>query len=443
MSLQLWITGNEALTNRGLANIDLALPYIIKPNGKTGKCINFEVSDDNVTDAIKTGITSDEWSLSFWIKDPDSSDVLREYIRLKDDNTSVGFRTDKASEWTHVFIIQKDLKVTIFVGESESDSEFIFTDNIEFSFGCFDYCDIRFYDHALSARERAIIKMCLIFEHQLGRGYNPSEIEATSSLGLDDTSGFKHTLSPSTTISTSCWRSASPVGDGALNFNGSFYLAFNAFNDASPYTIGTSDITISFWAYFEDWSNITSEFPVIKFASNDSAIFTEVVLKNNAINVTIASHDGINTISQILIGDVSSLKSGWHMFIITRSSFGLSIYVDGEELSKVSEDNSNYVVLGLGSIGKKSDGTAMSGIDICDIRIYSTCISSDVAKVLYGGRIGIDSDGNLYAHTNMIHDDDTEIGFGGNGNVKGEIIESDNGFKVFPDHFECKNFYET
>lgn len=443
MSLQLWITGNEALTNRGLANIDLNLPFTIKNIGKTGKCINFGVSDDIVTDAIQTGISSDEWSLSLWIKDPESSDTLREYVRIKDNNTTVGFRTDKASEWTHVFIIQKDSKVTVFIGESGAVYAYIFTDNIEFSFGCFDYCDIRFYDHAISARERSIIKMCLMFEHQLGRGYNPNVIENTSLLGLDDTSGFKHTLSPSTNIPTSCWLYPSPTGDGALNFDGSFYLTFDAFNDTSPHTIGSSDITITFWAYFEDWSSISSEFPIIKFDTDDSSIFTEVVFKDNHINATIASHDGTDTFGQNILGDVSSLKSGWHMFIISRSSFGLSIYVDGEELNNVYEDNSNFVVLGLGSIGKKSDDTAISGISLCDIRIYSTYASSDVANMLYDGRIGIDSDGNLYAHTNIISGDTGEIGFGGNGNIKGEILESDNGFKVFPDHYECKNFYET
>ena len=129
------------------------------------------------------------------------------------------------------------------------------------------------------------------------------------------------------------------------------------------------------------------------------------------------------------------------MFTVTRMNvLGMFIYIDGKQVATATESKTGNAVLGAGNIGKNSDGLAMTGIELCDVRVYTTYMNSDEVLQKYEERVGIDSNGNLYAYSNSPAD--SEIGIGGNGNVKGELIETATGFKIYPDHIECSNFYE-
>ena len=430
MSLQLWITGNNGLKNQGLASINPSLSYTAKDNGKTGKCLNFGVSGSD-TVKIDLGISVNGFTVTCWYRDPEGisdedANSARCFIGYgNDDNKSLCEKSTPVPEWTFISI-----------GLPNSFDDFCIY------LGSFDYCDIRVYDHRISNREAAMIESCMIFQHQLGRGSDPSAIEAAPLYGLTDSSGYKHNLKSSSTIPTENWKYPSAVGDGSLSFDGSFYLSFDAINANAPYTIGSDELTISFWAKFDDWANDTNlEHSVIKFASEDNSYFTEASFISNSLNATIALYDNSITDIQIANADVTSLSSGWHMFMITRmNALGMFVYIDGKQVATATESKSGNVVLGAGSIGKNSDDLAMNEIELCDVRVYTTYMNSDEVLQKYEEKVGIDSNGNLYAYSNSPAD--SEIGIGGNGNVKGELIETSTGFKIYPDHIECSNYYE-
>lgn len=416
MSLQLRITGNDGVTNLGLAKITAPEKYTIRDGGKVGKCIRFDSSDNIVY--LNMDVT--DFTVTYWHKE--SVDNVPQSDLSYGDSTSNVDRvlTKTSTEWTFSYI--RNSSKTLH--------------NMHITMGESEYCDIRVYDHILSEYELTLIKRCLIFEHQLGRPQSSIAYKADSKYGLQDTSGFGHDLSVNGTVVNSNWVAASPVGQGFLNFNKSFYLTFDAFGSS----LESPDITISFYAFRENWkSDEGGEYTILQMGNDSPSIC--IKFYNNAINVSITTSSGTNAYS----ADISKITSGWHMFTITRSSHDVSIYVDRDVLKHSDVSNAETILLDSGIIGKLFNIPSYNGIDViilglCDMRIYSSYMTADDVAMLYDSRIAIDSSGNLYAYSNSRNT--TELGFGSNGDIKGEIKETLGTFKMYSDRLECRSFYE-
>ena len=72
MSLLFWITGNNGLTNQGIADIPWEPTHVINEHGKTGSCIQFSSTENAWTDALTFTSNLKSFAISFWHKIPGS-----------------------------------------------------------------------------------------------------------------------------------------------------------------------------------------------------------------------------------------------------------------------------------------------------------------------------------------------------------------------------------
>ena len=76
MSLLFWITGNNGLTNQGIADIPWEPTHVINEHGKTGSCIQFSSTENAWTDALTFTSNLKSFAISFWHKIPGSTNSV-------------------------------------------------------------------------------------------------------------------------------------------------------------------------------------------------------------------------------------------------------------------------------------------------------------------------------------------------------------------------------
>lgn len=409
MSLQLRITGNDGVTNLGLAKITAPENYEVHDGGKTGNSISFVSGTADETIKIPLNITVNEFTITYWYKDKvEYTGESRHCVGYGSKSGEIdGLVTQATPEWTFGIITSKD-KETL--------------EDMFITLGNYEYCDIRVYDHKLSTFEIALIKRATIFDCRLGRP--ASSYKSTSVFGLEDSSGFGYSLSVDGVISDADWITDAPIGMGSLHLDGNFELKI------PDISMKCSEFTLSFWMKCDDWGSI-SDCSIINFGETSR---TGINISSGKMISSIVTTGEVQSIECI----VTDLSSGWHMVTLSRNTKETSMYIDGNQVATKSGAYVNDIEFTSGSIGKKTEKPSVS-FGICSIHLCTSFMSSEDVMLLYNTRISIDSSGNLYAYSNS---DDSELGFGKNGNVKGLVKETGDIFKMYSSRIECNHFYE-
>ena len=345
-----------------------------------------------------------------------------------------------SNEWTNIVLTYDAPIIRIYI-----NGELKATDSFECQFSTYNHLtpiyihndnlknranDIRVYDHCLSVKEVRLISQGLLFRQKLSRGDNPLQYNSLEykSFGLNDLSGYGHEMSLEGTVT---WQSNSPRSHGSVAFTGDGYFYTSNINMKS------SACSYVFWAKISDWSAMETgkSYPVISFEGD----LTEIKFVDGTLNVSIETDNSYYESSY----DVSTLSSGWHLFTITYNGHEISIGADNGERAGTAFAEDDTVDTGLGNlqIGIDLDGNKADGLSLYDLRIYGTELSYDEISDIYNARIGVDNKGNIYAH-DIEADEDNIVAFGNDGIIKSDLVESDNGFRVYKDHIEATSYQE-
>lgn len=169
-------------------------------------------------------------------------------------------------------------------------------------------------------------------------------------ISYPDTYAAATSTTGSPTVSTS--------GSGSISFNGgsSLYLGYGA---QTPFSFGTGDFTIEFWAYF---NNFTGGPILIDWRAGgaNGALPTIYVTAGGVLTYFTSSADRITS---------SALSTAtWYHVVVCRTGTSTKMYVNGAQAGSTYSDSSNYTVNSNGpSIGNPS-GTSLNGY-MSNIRI--------------------------------------------------------------------------
>lgn len=170
------------------------------------------------------------------------------------------------------------------------------------------------------------------------------------------------------------------------------------------------EITVSIWAYRDDWSTI------------DLANSRMFVSSQQSGGIVLGLASGSKQARfQIGVGDTSflayksansteytadTLSSGWHMFTLTYDGFTVKSYVDGNFTAQnkaytthtpIWHHATTIMVLGCESAGSSVDlNQAFTG-GLSDLRIYSTALSAEDIADLYKVSASVTNNGTLIA----------------------------------------------
>lgn len=170
------------------------------------------------------------------------------------------------------------------------------------------------------------------------------------------------------------------------------------------------EITVSIWAYRDDWSTI------------DMANSRMFVSSQQSGGVVLGLASGSKQARfQIGVGDTSflayksansteytadTLSSGWHMFTLTYDGFTLKSYVDGNFTAQnkaytthtpIWHHATTIMVLGGESAGSSVDFNQAFTGGLSDLRIYATALSAEDIADLYKVSASVTNNGTLIA----------------------------------------------
>ena len=220
----------------------------------------------------------------------------------------------------------------------------------------------------------------------LGAGNEPD----VSGYGHNGTKNGSFMVSPSPHRYGSCYR-----------FAGSNYI-----NCGRGHMVRDT-ITVSCWAYMDNWSAFTSQ---RLMSCTESGGWNFEPNGTNSNYLSFAMGTGTSSCTyQVAISDISlSSFSGWHMITGTYDGLSTKIYVDGvlrgtnnAYSSKVpifyNASNSLFVGAEAASSATTPSGNYFTG-NICDVRIYGTALSSADISDLYKNSAPLSKDGTLFAY---------------------------------------------
>lgn len=214
-----------------------------------------------------------------------------------------------------------------------------------------------------------------------------------------DASGYFNdgTLSPNPPI----YDNDSPKYDGSLIFNGIDNFVACGINAKVK-----DEITISIWAYMEDWSTFNyrlfscTEAGGWNIEPNNSKIRFSINIGTSPNNYYIYSSS---------ISKLNDLTSGWHLFTATYDGYKAILYIDGQAqtTSEILDTKTpifynvnNGIFVGAeaytGTTTPATDDRYFNG-KLSDFRIYVTALSGDDVLDLYNKRYSIDINNVLYA----------------------------------------------
>lgn len=175
----------------------------------------------------------------------------------------------------------------------------------------------------------------------------------------------------------------------------------------SNYAIqGSQNMTISVWAYKEDWSQYAQRV----YSCTEGGGLNIQLSSNNmqwAVNVYTdaekTSHKYASSSPDLYIRvPRTDFSSGWHMFTWVYTTSGTLLYVDG--VLKQSKTGTSYglyfhstapLILGGQATPTNYSSPYLDG-KLSDFRIYVTALSVEDILALYKNSVYIDNEGNLY-----------------------------------------------
>ena len=220
----------------------------------------------------------------------------------------------------------------------------------------------------------------------LGAGNEPD----VSGYGHNGTKNGSFMVSPSPHRYGSCYR-----------FAGSNYI-----NCGRGHMVRDA-ITVSCWAYMDNWSAFTSQ---RLMSCTESGGWNFEPNGTNSNYLSFAMGTGTSSCTyQVAISDIAlSSFSGWHMITGTYDGLSTKIYVDGvlrgtnnAYSSKVpifyNASNSLFIGAEAASSATTPAGNYFTG-NICDVRIYGTALSSADITDLYKNSASLSKDGKMMAY---------------------------------------------
>lgn len=195
------------------------------------------------------------------------------------------------------------------------------------------------------------------------------------------------------------------------------YLASTEFDasNSSYISAGTTakvkdEITVSIWAYMDDWSTFTSTATRL-FSCNQVGGWSIGVTSTSNANIRWIIYGGTDSATSKTVGATiafTNMSAGWHMFTGTYDGYDSKLYIDGELSNTLSSPftektplyyhASNSILIGAeaGTGDTPIANTYFTG-KLSDFRIYASCLSDTEIQKLYTVSASIDSNGNAYS----------------------------------------------
>lgn len=195
------------------------------------------------------------------------------------------------------------------------------------------------------------------------------------------------------------------------------YLASTEFDasNSSYISAGTKakvkdEITVSIWAYMDDWSTFTSTATRL-FSCNQVGGWSIGVTSTSNANIRWIIYGGTDSATSKTVGATiafTNMSAGWHMFTGTYDGYDSKLYIDGELSNTLSSPftektplyyhASNSILIGAeaGTGDTPIANTYFTG-KLSDFRIYGTALSAEDIQNLYKVSASIDSSGNAYS----------------------------------------------
>ena len=167
---------------------------------------------------------------------------------------------------------------------------------------------------------------------------------------------------------------------------------------------GSQSMTISVWAYKEDWSQYSERIYSCTEGGGLNIQPTSSGQIEWAVNVYTDAEKTSHKYDTNLYIRVpkTDFSSGWHMFTWVYTTNGTSLYVDG--ILKQSKTGTSYglyfhstapLILGGQATSINYTSPYLDG-KLSDFRIYVTALSAEDILALYKNSVYIDNEGNLY-----------------------------------------------
>lgn len=167
---------------------------------------------------------------------------------------------------------------------------------------------------------------------------------------------------------------------------------------------GSQNMTISVWAYKEDWSQFSERVYSCTEGGGLNIQPTSSGQIEWAVNVYTDAEKTSHKYDTNLYIRIpkTEFSSGWHMFTWVYTTSGTSLYIDG--VLKQSKSGTSYgiyfhstapLILGGQASGSSYTSPYLNG-KLSDFRIYATALSAKDVKSLYNNSVYLDNEGNLY-----------------------------------------------
>ena len=163
-------------------------------------------------------------------------------------------------------------------------------------------------------------------------------------------------------------------------------------------------ITISCWAYMDNWSNFGSQ----RLVSCTESGGWNMEPSGEYLQMGMGTGVNINTYYSVTSDVALASLSGWHMLTGTYDGYSSKIYVDGvlrgtinaySTKTPIFYNASNSIFIGAeaGSSATTPAGSYFTG-NITDFRIYGTALSAEDIADLYKNSASLSKDGTLFAY---------------------------------------------
>lgn len=177
----------------------------------------------------------------------------------------------------------------------------------------------------------------------------------------------------------------SPRYEICYKFTGSQYLKFQ-----NPLSSSSTEFSISVWAYFDSDSVTSTLFCARTYLGKGISLFR---LSTNLFRFD----DG----SLQTTFDYTIPLDTWIHIVVTRNSSSKNLYINGELKQSISSvgdmgEINSVATVGASQVSMGEFNNFHKG-KLSDFRLYTTCLSSEDVKRLYGVSASIDNQGNVYS----------------------------------------------
>lgn len=194
------------------------------------------------------------------------------------------------------------------------------------------------------------------------------------------------------------------TSDTPRNTSSSVFNGSNSYIACGRGGMVRDEITLSLWAYSDDWSRYTSNECMLSCTEGGGWS----VAKNTNGNLTIYMGTGTSSNSYIVVGyALTNMKTGWNYIVSTYDGLSSKLYVNGVMVTSKTQystktpiyyHSSNGIFIGAEASGNQT--TPISGDKfpgyLSDLRIYATALSDTDILELYNAPI------NFNKHSTMV-----------------------------------------